>query len=145
VTDADEAIQNLVAGMGACVKMDCTAPPVPGGVFCAAHQAPSRPGIVEPQAERAAQRAAAALEAERAAAARTAGTGVTSPSGPRPAPDPTAMEPHWDGTQWVLRPKETPVHNILETAQEYRKTMVRIRSLVRELMAEVGIEERDDE
>lgn len=24
------------------------------------------------------------------------------------APDMAALEPHWDGTQWVLRPKETP-------------------------------------
>lgn len=38
------------------------------------------------------------------------------PEPPRPVPppmlDPAAMEPHWDGTQYVLRPKQTGVPRV---------------------------------
>jgi hypothetical protein len=46
-------------------------------------------------------------------------------------PDPTELEPHWDGTQWVLREKRSG------------PDLKAIRSLVRELMHELNIPEAE--
>lgn len=43
-------------------------------------------------------------------------------------PDPAELEPHWDGSQWVLRPKERTVD------------LVRVRALVEALVTELGLD-----
>lgn len=48
---------------------------------------------------------------------------------PATAPDMAAMEPHWDGAQWVLRPKGRDVD------------LDAVRALVRDLMRELGMGE----
>lgn len=141
--------------LDACVIDACENGTAPGSVYCPGHllaEQKKAAGVAEPKAEAAAARArseddfhpgmkkiydpetgkASWVPAE---APRLIGIDdVVAVHGRTLPPDPTAMEPHWDGTQWVLRPKK----------KEYPRTLENIRSLVRELMAEVGIEEADD-
>lgn len=101
------------SGLANCVVFSCGNPPVDGGVYCAKHMslvpAPSPPIV-----------------------------GLDEPDDPEPdAPDMAMMEPQWDGTQWVLKPRESRVNE----NQELRRKLDTVRGLVKELMAELDIEE----
>jgi hypothetical protein len=117
-----------------CIKSDCSAYRAGNTPFCAEHlreQEKASPGISEPDVE------------ERARAAGDAA--MRDYHGPDPdmhlavVPEPLApetLEPHWDGTQWVLRPRVDPLRG-------YPQKIARIESLVRQLMAELDIVEAD--
>jgi hypothetical protein len=68
------------SGLSHCVVFSCSRPATDGGVYCTEHTslvpAPSPPAPIDD----------------------------TPLPGPAP-PDMAAMEPHWDGVQWVLKPK----------------------------------------
>lgn len=94
------------SGLSNCVVFSCRKPSVMGGAYCDAHMSL-----------------------------------VPAPSPPAPVddpapvpPDPSTMEPEWDGTNWILKPK---VPN--DASDRLRK----IQGLVRELMSECGIQEAD--
>jgi hypothetical protein len=147
-------------GLNDCVIDSCSNGTAPGSVYCPGHllaEQRKAAGVAEPEAEAAA--AAAVSEDDRHPGMRKVYDPETGKASWIPVevvtsaehlarrvmaadieridqtPDPTTMEPHWDGTQWVLRPKMKK--------PEYPRTLENIRSLVRELMAEVGIEEAD--
>jgi hypothetical protein len=151
--------------LDACVIDSCSNGTAPGSVYCPGHllaEQQRAAGVAEPEAEAAAARARSeddlhpgmrkVYDPETGKASwvpavddspinigqgRLIGIDdIIAVHGRTPPPDPTAMEPHWDGTQWVLRPKQQSGD---------RATMERIRSLVRELMAEVGIWEADND
>lgn len=88
-------------GLSHCVVFSCHNPTANGSVYCANH---------------------ASLIPEPSPAAPIVDL---APDGP-PAPDMTAMEPHWDGENWILKPKvDGP-------------DLGRVRELVRQLVAELG-------
>ena len=95
-----------------CIKSDCNAYRAGNGPLCAQHLreqevAAGASSIVEPDVE---ERARAAGEAAMAQEKRTTvlmdpdlnGAAVLSVP-----PNPVDLEPHWDGTQWVLREKRS--------------------------------------
>lgn len=125
-----------------CIMSDCEKYRAGGSPLCAEHL----------RAQEVAAGASSIVEPEVEAAAKAAGDRVMQMYvGPDPdtnshvfdhdavhvpRPDPTELEPHWDGTQWVLREKQRNV-------PAYAVKLGAIASLVRELMHELGIAEAD--
>jgi hypothetical protein len=101
------------SGLANCVVFSCQRPAVKDMAYCTAHlsmiPAPSPPAPVD-----------------------------DSPLPDPTPPDPTAMEPHWDGGQWVLRPKGTETRDLV-------RTLKNVRGIVKELMAELEIWEESRE
>lgn len=108
-----------------CIKSDCQRIRAGGTPFCAEHlreQEVKSTGIVEPDVEakaRAAGEAAMQLyvgpdpdtngvmtEDEKQAVITMGKSTTLRAHGMTERPDPTELEPHWDGTQWVLREKQ---------------------------------------
>jgi hypothetical protein len=136
-----------------CIKSDCQAYRAGNTPFCAEHlreQETKSAGIVEPEVEERARAAGDRAMGEETYAGpdpdthglfAVADAVVRESAGnvpPAPKFDPDVLEPHWDGTQWVLRPRPA------DPFAGYPQKMARIGSLVRELMAELDIYEADD-
>jgi hypothetical protein len=135
-----------------CIKSDCSAYRAGGTPFCAEHlreQEKASAGISEPEVEALARAAGDAAMAETYFGSDPDASGLISAmhkmadledkaverdlfSDVKARPDPAELEPHWDGTQWVLREKrQEPDLNA-------------IRSAVRDLMSYLDIHEADD-
>ena len=96
-----------------CVLLNCSRPAQPGSVYCAKDD--PNPPAPPPSA----------------GGADPDTMWPDNVPSPPPVPDLTTMEPVWDGTQFVLRPKQPVRTADLDT----------IRDIVRQLMAELGIPE----
>lgn len=126
-----------------CIMSDCRNYRAGNTPLCVQHLrdqevAAGATSIVEPEAE-AAAKAAGDRVMQMYVGPDPDVNGIVLPGPPtltQTPPDPTELEPHWDGTQWVLREKRRNV-------SAYAAKLGAIASLVRELMHELGIAEAD--
>jgi hypothetical protein len=104
------------SGLANCVVFSCQRPAVKDMAYCTAHLS---------------------LIPEASPPAPVDDTPLPDPAPVPSQPDMRAMEPVWEEGQWVLKPKSADHPDV--RLKEYRETLDNVRSLVRELMAEVGI------
>lgn len=93
-----------------CIKSDCSRAQAGGSPFCAEHlreQETKSAGYVEPDVEARARAAGDAAMREERGTQVLMDPDINGTSVLAAPPDPTELEPHWDGKQWVLREKRS--------------------------------------